>query len=303
MDNSEWTDEEMSLKRFSRKNPFTVPSGYFEEAGQRILSLVNLDELKSTDPANGFEVPANYFDELSATISSRVNIEVSGEAEHEGFAFPANYFDELTANITARVNIEADTPAEHAGFSMPANYFDTLTGNIQSRIAIADMLNAGDAAFSVPQDYFVSMQEQITARIAVDELLQQKTLEFTVPENYFDTLNRDILSKTVNKHDVIRKTIVRKLFASNTFKYATAACLALIIGAGAFLRENSSSVVVPSHEKTLLHTQLSTIPVDEIKDYLQLHVDGSDNNVIMDNEKTLNAQDLDGELGDYIDVN
>jgi hypothetical protein len=46
MENNEWADEEMSLKRFSKENPFTVPSGYFEEAGQRILSLVKLKKKK-----------------------------------------------------------------------------------------------------------------------------------------------------------------------------------------------------------------------------------------------------------------
>jgi hypothetical protein len=68
------------------------------------------------------------------------------------------------------------------------------------------------------------LQQQITSRIAVEEILEN-TPEFTVPDNYFEKLNKSILNKTVNQEVVLRKTIVRKLWASNTFKYATAACL------------------------------------------------------------------------------
>jgi hypothetical protein len=300
MDNNEWADEEMSLERFSRKNLFTVPSGYFEEAGQRILSLVKLDELKSTDTANGFEVPANYFDELSANISSRINIKMVTDAEQPGFAVPENYFDQLTANITSRINIE--TEREMTDFAVPEGYFDNLTANIQSRIAIEEAASAGDAGFNVPAGYFDNLQQQISARIEVEEALEAAPAAFAVPEGYFEELNRNILNKTVNKDAVVRKTIVRKLFATNTFKYATAACLALIVGAGVFLRDAGNTAVQP-HKKTLLHTQLSTIPVDEIKDYLELHVDATDNHGIMDDDKGINTQALDEDLSDYVDIN
>ncbi|RWY47939.1 hypothetical protein [Mucilaginibacter gilvus] len=331
MENKEWGDDEMSLKRFTRNNPFTVPSAYFEQAGQRILSLVKLDELKSTDPANGFTVPANYFDALSANITSRTNIDVDANAEHNGFVLPANYFDALTANITSRVNIGVDAESEHNGFALPANYFDELSANItaqinieaedngfampagyfdeltskiQSRINIEELAK-GEEFFAVSEGYFNGMQQQITARIAVEEILEEKITGFAVPENYFEMLNRNILNKTVNKEVVIRKTIVRKLFASNTFKYATAACLALIVGTGAFLRQSGSEVVVPtvSHQKTLLHSALANVPVDEIKDYLELNVDAGDATGMIQDDKQINTKALDEDLSDYIDVN
>ena len=302
MDNNEWTGEEMSLERFSRNNPFTVPSGYFEDAGQHILSLVNLNELKSTDPSNGFKVPANYFDELSAIISSRVNIEANGAAADNGFALPANYFEELTGNITGRVNIVTDKEVEDGGFALPAGYFEQLTDNIQSRAAIEEILSSQESVFTVPTGYFADMEQQINALISVEEMLQGKSSALNVPENYFESLSRNILNKTVDKEAVLRKTIIRKLFATNTFKYATAACVALIIGAGVFLSGNTTNVAVTAHEKTLLHTQLSTVPVDEIKDYLQLNVDGVETNGIIDNEKAVNTTALDKDLSDYIDT-
>ncbi|MES2060624.1 MAG: hypothetical protein V4456_01805 [Bacteroidota bacterium] len=269
MENNEWADEEMSLERFSKETPFTVPSGYFEEAGQRILSLIKLNELKSDDMA-------------------------------QGFAVPENYFDELNANIQARINIEASAGTDEKGFAVPEGYFEQLTNNIQSRINIAAAVNTEDTGFTIPQGYFENLQQQITSRIAVEEMMEANTPEFAVPDNYFEKLNRDILNRTVNQETVIRKTIVRKLWASNTFKYATAACFALIIGGGAFLREAQQPVM---HTQTLLHKQVSNIPVDEIKDYLELNIDANDTRGLMDNDKQINTDALDADLQDYIDIN
>jgi hypothetical protein len=266
MENNEWADEEMSLKQVNKNNPFTVPVGYFEEAGQRILSLVRLEELKTGNPAQGFSTPENYFDNLNINIQSRINIENTVDLD-PGFAVPANYFEQLTNNIQSRINIEAAINGETTGFTVPENYFNDL-------------------------------EQQINSRIAVQEVLEN-TDELTVPDNYFEKLNKSILNKTVNKGTVVRKTIVRKLFASNTFKYATAACLALIIGAGVFLRQAG---VPATHSKTYLHTQLSEVPVDEIKDYLELHIDATDTQGMMENDK-INMQALDANLQDYIDIN
>ena len=264
MENNEWADEEMSLERFSKENAFTVPSGYFEEAGQRILSVIKLKEINNGDTAQGFSVPQNYFEELSANIQSRVNIEAIAGTEEKGFTIPQGYFEQLTDTIQSRINIE------------------TVVEN-------------QDTGFAVPQNYFENLQQQITSRIAVEEMLEANTPEFTVPDNYFEDLNRNILNKTFNKDAALRKTIVRKLWASNTFKYATAACLALIVGTSVFLREAQQPLV---HTQTLLHKQVENIPVDEIKDYLELNTDASDTRGLMDNDKQINTDDLDADLQD-----
>lgn len=265
MENNEWADNEMSLERFSKETPFTVPSGYFEEAGKRILSLIKINELTSDDMAHSYAVPYNYFEELQANIQSRINIEAIAGTEENKFEVPTGYFDQLTQNIQSRINIES----------------------------------AEAESFSVPQGYFDNLQQQITARIAVEELLEKQPV-FAVPDNYFEQLNHNILNKTVNQEAVIRKTIVRKLWASNSFKYATAACLLLIVGAGAFLRDAQQPV---THSQTLLHKQVSNIPVDEIKDYLELNIDANDTRGIMDNDKQINTDALDADLQDYIDIN
>ncbi|TSD67828.1 hypothetical protein FFF34_010700 [Inquilinus sp. KBS0705] len=268
MENNEWADEEMSLKRFTKNNPFTVPVGYFEDAGKRILSLVKLEELKSDDAAMGFNLPQGYFTQLGDNIQSRINVEAIAGPD--------------------------------AAFTVPEGYFDDLSSRIQSRINIDALVNAEESGFTVPENYFEDMQSQISSRIAVEEALETNTGAFTVPDGYFDKLNKSILNKTVNQDMVIRKTIVRKLFASNTFKYATAACLALVIGAGVFLRDAPTTV---AHNHTYLHSQLSGVPVDEIKDYLELHMDANDTRSLMENDKQINTEALDADLQDYIDLN
>ncbi|WP_454803900.1 hypothetical protein [Mucilaginibacter phyllosphaerae] len=301
MENKEWADEEMSLKRFSKETPFTVPSGYFEDAGQRILSLIKLNEFKSDDTAQGFAVPNNYFEDLNANIRARMNIEAIAGTEEKGFTVPDGYFKQLTGNIQSRINLDtALNTTEAEGFTVPQGYFEQLTGNIQSRVNLETALENTEAeSFSVPQGYFDNLQRQITARIAVEEILEKEPA-FTVPDGYFEQLNKDILNKTVKQNDVIRKTIVRKLWASNTFKYATAACLALIVGTGAFLREAQQPV---THSQTFLHKEVSDIPVNEIKDYLELNIDANDTRGLMDNDKQINTDALDADLQDYIDIN
>jgi len=203
----------MSLKRINPANPFTVPAGYFDDLGDRIVAFKNLDELKSKGFSDGFTVPDKYFEEL--------------------------------------------------------------TGNIQSRIAVESALNSEEDGFAVPQGYFESLQQQIQSRIFVEEALGEPTAHFAVPEGYFNKLSENILNKTVNEGAA--KTsggIVRKLYASNFFKYATAACVTLALAGGILLSELTGSVV--EHNGTFLHKQLSNVPVDDLKNYLELNSDPSD---------------------------
>ncbi|TWR27410.1 hypothetical protein FPZ43_13085 [Mucilaginibacter pallidiroseus] len=328
MDNNEWADEEMSLKRFTKENPFTVPSGYFEDAGQRIIYTIKLSELKDATPGAGFTVADDYFEGLTANIQSRVNIEF---ANADVFTVPKGYFAELTDKIQSRINIEEQAPATEENFGVPNGYFESLSDNIQSRINIGEQISGEDAfnvpdgyfenlsaniqsrinieeaapseeaSFGVPQGYFENLSEQITAKIAVDELLndQEKVNAFDVPAGYFDKLNAAILNKTVAQQAVVRKLTTRKLFALDAFKYATAACLALIVGFAVFFKPVTAPVVV-QHNKTMLHTQLSDVPVDEIKDYLELHVDAGDAREMVD-AKQINTQALDADIQDYVD--
>jgi hypothetical protein len=212
MENKDWLNEYEALKQINPANPFTVPAGYFDALGDRIVALRNLDELKS-----------------------------------KGFS---------------------------DGFAVPENYFEGLTGNIQSRITIEEALN-GEQGFAVPEGYFDNLEQQIESRIFVEEALNEPFGNFTVPEGYFEKLNKSILDKTANQGIVVRQqTIVRKLYNSNFFKYATAACIALALGGGILLSELTGSVI--EHKGTFLHKALSNVSVDDIRNYLELNGDLTD---------------------------
>jgi hypothetical protein len=211
---NEYPGEEMSFKRFNQNNPFNVPSGYFDELDQRIMSSVYLSELKERTLEEGFTLPEGYFETSADQITSRIHIEELAGSEAESFTIP------------------------------------------------------GD-------DYFGRLQQQITSRIALEEAAPVTGEAFTVPEGYFDTLNKSILNKTVNQDMVVRKSIIRKLVSTAAFKYASAACFAVIIGAGIFLAQSNSNPA-SAHATSYLHKELSEIPADDIESYLETHMDPSD---------------------------
>ncbi len=243
MENRDWINDFEALKQVNPDYPFTVPAGYFDSLADRILSYKNLNDLKDRDVTGGFTVPPNYFNELTVNIQSRINIENALNTEDAGFTVPAGYFDQLAANIQSRINVEEALNTEDAGFTLPNGYFDNLTQQIQSRIFI-------------------------------EEALSEQPEALAVPEGYFEKLNKNILDKTVNQGTKREKGIVRRLFATTAFKYATAACFAMAIGGGILINELTNPV--NEHQNSFLHKQLSAVPVDDIKAYLQLNVDAGD---------------------------
>jgi hypothetical protein len=292
--NREWLDEFMSLKQVNPNYPFTVPPGYFDELEQQVISAITLKELKVD---NGFTVPENYFDELSNNIQSRINLEEF--KVNEDFTVPQNYFDELSSNIQSRINLE-EHKAEN-DFSIPQNYFDELSSNIQSRINIEEFVNNDEHGHAVPQDYFNNLELQINARILVEETMGAEE-SFSVPANYFNKLNNAILNKTVSQEivKVRHQTIVRRLYATNTFKYAAAACFAVFLGTGLLLSRLSAPA--NDHNNSFLHKQLSTVSTSDIQSYLQDDVDANDTqHTVIDENAPVNTNSLTNALQNNTD--
>jgi len=149
----------------------------------------------------------------------------------------------------------------------------------------------------VPAGYFDNLEEQINARIFVEEALGEEE-NFTVPEGYFNQLNKAILNKTVNQEMVKRKGVVRRMFATGAFKYAAAACFALVVGTGVYLRQITDPVY--EHDHSYLHKQLSSISVNDIQSYLQDDVDANDTQPsVIDEGAPVNDADLSKALQGY----
>ena len=242
MEDREWINDFKLLKQVNPENPFNVPSGYFDDLESRILSFQKIKALNTGNSEGGFTVPENYFEGLEANSQSTFNLHsmVAGEE----------------------------------GFLVPGNYFNDLESQIMSRVSLDEVLEGSAPVFAVPEGYFTDLEQQILGKVAVEEILASPVGDFVVPDGYFDKLNKTILDKTVNVSENNRSAVIRKLIASNTFKYATAACLAMVIGGGILLSELTPSANV--HNGTFLHKQLKNVPTDEIKSYLQLNVDAGD---------------------------
>jgi hypothetical protein len=246
--------------------------------------------LKQVNEANPFTVPAGYFDDLAGRIASLKNITTLTEGlPYSGFTVPENYFDELSANIQSCITIE-QTGGD--GFTIPERYFEELSSNIQSRIAVEEAMAGREEGFTIPEGYFEESRSNIQSHIAVEEAFTGGG--FTVPEGYFEELGSNIRSR------INRRGVIRKLFASTAFKYATAACFAVAIGGGILLSQLSNPE--DAHKNSFLHKQLSGVPVSDIKSYLMLNVDGGDTQQTVANEgTTVDDADLKNALKNYAD--
>lgn len=298
IENKEWLNDYDQLKQVSKTNPFTVPDGYFDELSDRIKSVIKLDEMKNTISPNGFSVPENYFESLAANIQSRIAVEEMLDTQHTGLTVPENYFDELSSNIMSRVAVEEALAGSEQGLTVPEGYFENLSSNIQARIAVEEMLTE-DTGHTVPEGYFEQLSSNIQSRIAVEAAMAGTEDIFTVPEGYFSRLNKDILNQTVNKDIVKRKSGVIRMLSSNAFKYATAACIVAVIGAGAFMQLESPEAI---HDRSFLHKELSTVPTSDIQSYLEQNLDGTDTqHTIATENLPVNTDQLKAALQDLTD--
>jgi hypothetical protein len=121
--------------------------------------------------------------------------------------------------------IEKKTP-----FRIPENYFDELPAKINNMVFL-DGLNASNSnGFTVPENYFESLTAQIESEIALHNLKTNvKNGGFNVPGSYFETLSAEIINRiTPSQPKKLR------LWQTNVFKYASAACLVLFTASGIF---------------------------------------------------------------------
>lgn len=111
IENNDWMNETPALAAMGKRNPFSVPDGYFENCDEAIFSAVFLDGLKQKTSDNNFEVPQHYFEDLTERIQTQISLSELPKAE-QAFAVPENYFDTLQRRITD--TIAASEPKREA---------------------------------------------------------------------------------------------------------------------------------------------------------------------------------------------
>jgi len=162
---------------------FHVPSLYFEELSERVISMTSIPE------EGGLVVPENYFEELPALIEAKTFI-----PSEDGLTVPENYFEELPSIIEAKTAL----PAED-GLQIPGNYFEEFTSQLESRIELESVLPKEKE--DVPPSYFAAMESELQVHIALDNIKQDEG--FVVPGNYFANLTERVLAETSLAGEVI----------------------------------------------------------------------------------------------------
>ena len=97
----EWAKEVPFLATVSRKNPFTVPEGYFMESANNSMRSARIYNHVQSEHA-GYIVPENYFNRLSKRILDKIARLESNPAV--GFAVPQDYFIRLQAEIIQKTS-------------------------------------------------------------------------------------------------------------------------------------------------------------------------------------------------------
>ncbi|MGA9649648.1 hypothetical protein [Pedobacter sp.] len=111
LENNDWINEAPTLAAMGRRNPFAVPTGYFDNCEEEVFSKIFLDNLKQKTFENAFEVPQNYFEELTERIETKIALGQIIQRE-KSFAVPENYFETLQSRITSK--IAAEEPKKEA---------------------------------------------------------------------------------------------------------------------------------------------------------------------------------------------
>ncbi len=275
IEHNEWPEDNAWRHKLPAGNLFGVPEGYFEGLSERIISGVNLEEIKQADNFTGLVVPENYFEELTDHIQSRISIETTVAAGTNTFTVPQGYFEELNSNIQSRITIEQTLANEAKNFTIPQGYFDELSNNIQSRITIEKALTGEAENFTIPQGYFDELSNNIQSRITIEEAADKNANLFAVPEAYFTSLQQNILSQTTAQETQIiqmptRQNAVRKLISTAAFKYASAACVAIIVGLAVYIKQEPAT---STH--SYLHKELADVSTSDLRIYLESQSDAT----------------------------
>ncbi len=163
------TNEENNNKNNKENNPFSLPEGYFNSFGKKMMLKIELAEelkefkiLSSIDKTLPFATPNNYF------ASSEVKAELS--------AYP-----------------KLSTVNKNNVFATPELYFETSAEAIKTKIEIAEELKTypilysltKENAFVAPQHYFEGLSHTI----------REKTIVTATEESSFGRIISLVFSK------------------------------------------------------------------------------------------------------------
>lgn len=193
-------------------NPYQVPTGYFENLGERMLELVKKEgsAVFQNNKEKAYEVPAGYFDQLSDSILNKVRALENGSAKEE-----LEVLSPLLGGLS-----------KQSPFSVPDGYFEELPSNITDGAKAIDLVN--------------EELENLSPMMS-----SLKTINvYEAPANYFEEFPASVLgiAKQQKPAKVVSMTFTRKLM-----QYAVAAVMTgLVIIGGLKIFNGTDTITEPS---------------------------------------------------------
>lgn len=199
---------------------------------------------------------------------------LNAQSRKNAFLVPDHFFEEQQERIHSAIYAdELKQQIPSVGFTLPDGYFENMQGQILSIVKLEEMRAANPVA-AKSDAFFDEQQSVIAARIKINEYAASGS-GFTVPDNYFNDLSNRITKKTGIKEALQPAAKVRNLFTRTAWKYATAACIAVAVATGFYVKQYQAA-----HN---IQTQLSNLPDADIENYLKINADTYDNHIILEN--------------------
>jgi hypothetical protein len=206
IENNDWINEAPALAAMAKRNPFSVPDGYFENCDEAIFSAVFLDGLKQKTSDNNFEVPQNYFEDLTERIQTRIALAEMPKAEN-AFGVPENYFDNLQSRITDK--IAASEPKKEA------KIIPLWRRNIVKYASAACFLLMASFGIYFYQNGLPATVQQVQSAEAVNEQMLYDIDESTIIDHLETQNTTSSIKKTTSASDTEMENYILSNFSSS----------------------------------------------------------------------------------------
>jgi hypothetical protein len=185
-------------------------------------------------------------------------------------------------------------------YSVPANYFEDFLSSVRNIISEDEVQIAGqwgkEMPYEVPAGYFEELSAKVIASAKIGHLQAEKA-PFDVPEGYFESLPGKILQAAKSSSGQGARTIpFMRMKIFNAVKWAAAAVLVVGLGLGSYRAFFASSRSNPE-------MILSSVPGNEIHDYIQHNYRIDADKVVGSNADLNNIQLDNQDIVQYLDEN
>lgn len=142
-------NEENNNKHNKENNPFSLPEGYFNSFGKKMMLKIELAEelkefkiLSSIDKSLPFTTPDNYFAKLEVKSELSAYPKLSGIKKKNAFVTPELYFETSAEAIKSKIEIAEELKSyptlysitKENAFVAPQNYFEGVSHKVREEI-------------------------------------------------------------------------------------------------------------------------------------------------------------------------